>query len=454
MFGKRSFSILSLAIYILAISALTAMILNANSVIENAKVTKLIDEIEFYNNANKEFVIKYSSLPGLIPYEHCIKYAEFNGMCRNQDDINVTTSEYVYNRYTDGCNHAFGCFIKANSIAGQEDILRMFLLPMRYLKTAGLIDTVNIGLETKLDENEDYSHKVWAKSKVDNNVYINIYNYGNRDKDLTQAFLFSGQWIFQHMINSGTGYEHIHKLETKQNQYLLYIKNSTSPTGAVHATIAHKADVKIDDGKPFTGRFTTFSTSTFIDNFENSEYAKCGTKQPMDENNLINTEYNISKTNGYCNIAYQLNNVMQYVDINNAINYGKLLQSSYSSLKKCTNYQNISMCENAISKSGLTNKKVLGSMKATNFAYYTLTYPDGSVRTINISRRFTQSGKEWMVMYVKNTVTGKEIEATGGCWYNSTGHRRTACYGPTTINGKSNQYICCYANNINQLLEM
>ena len=454
MFGKRSFSILSLAMYILATSALTAIILNANSVTENAKVTKLIDEIVFYNDANKQFVINYSSLPGLVPYENCIQYTEFNGMCRNQDDINVTTSEYVYNRYTDGCNHAIGCFIKANGTAGQEDILRMFLLPMRYLKTARLIDTVNTGLDTKLDETENYSSKVWAKSKVDNNIYLNIYNYNNMDTDLTRAFLFSGQKIFRHIINSGTGYEHIHKLETKQNQYLLYIKNSTSPTGAVHATIAHKADVKIDDGKPFTGRFTTFSTSTFIDNFKNSEYAKCVTKQPIDENSLVSAEYNISKTNGYCNIAYQLDNVMQYVDIRNAINYGKPLKTSYNGLQKCTNYQNISMCEKAISKSGLTNRKITAGKGATNFASYTVKYPDGSVRTINISRRFTESGNTLGDMYIKNTITGKEIKATGGCWYNYTGHKRTACWGPITINGKAGGYYCCYANNINQLLQM
>lgn len=52
-----------------------------------------------------------------------------------------------------------------------------------------------------------------------------------------------------------------------------------------------------------TGIFTTFSTSTFTDDFKNSEYAKCVTEQPIDENSLTNAEYNI-KVNGYCNISY------------------------------------------------------------------------------------------------------------------------------------------------------
>lgn len=151
--------------------------------------------------------------------------------------------------------------------------------------------------------------------------------------------------------------------------------------------------------------------------------------------------------------TYQVFVLSNYVIIKNAINYSKPLQSSYSGLKKCTNYQNISMCENAISKSGLTNQKVFGGNGAKNFATYTLTYLDGSKRDINISRRFTHSGSQ-STMYIKNTLTGKEIKATSGCWHNYTGHKHVACYGPLTVNGRANGYICCYADNINQLLEM
>lgn len=124
----------------------------------------------------------------------------------------------------------------------------------------------------------------------------------------------------------------------------------------------------------------------------------------------------------------QLDNLIEYIDYGSSLNYGKLLKSSYSGLKKCTTYQNVSMCESARSKSGLTNNKVTGGRGAKNFAYYTLTYPDGSTSTINISRRFTWVGST-VTIYVKNTVTGKEIKGTGGCWYNYTGHKRTACFG-------------------------
>ena len=190
---KQSFSMVSLAMYVVASAFVVSITLGAVSVIDNAKIAKTIDEIEYYQRANSEFIVRYSALPGLVPYSECERFAEFNGVCRNQNDINLTTSENVYTSTTNDCNHDMGCIIETNGTAGNEDIMRNFLLPMRYLKTAGLIDTIKIGLETELDENEDYSDKVWANSRVENELYINIYNYYNPTKNTSKPFLFTGQ---------------------------------------------------------------------------------------------------------------------------------------------------------------------------------------------------------------------------------------------------------------------
>ena len=64
--------------------------------------------------------------------------------------------------------------------------------------------------------------------------------------------------------SSGEQYDHRRKLESKNNQYLPYISKSESATGAIPASVAYKADIKFDDGKPMTGRFTTFSTQTLL----------------------------------------------------------------------------------------------------------------------------------------------------------------------------------------------
>ena len=305
---KQSFSMISLAMYLMISALAVSITLGAIAIVDNAKIARTIDEIEYYQKANSEFIVTYSTLPGLVPHSECLRFADFNDVCRNQNDLNLTTSENVYKSTTNDCRHDMGCIIETNGKAGNEDIMRNFLLPMRYLKTAGLIDTIIIGLETELDENEDYSTKVWAKSRVDKELYINIYNYYNPTRNTSKPFLFTGQTIFGHTINSDASFDHYNKLAKSNNQYLLYLKKSETPRGAIPSKIAHKIDKKFDDGKPMTGRLTTFSTSTFSDNFESSEYAGCITAEPNNKDNLDDISYNISKNSGYCNIAYQLQN--------------------------------------------------------------------------------------------------------------------------------------------------
>ena len=311
---KQSFSLVSLAMYMMISALAVSITLGAISIIDNAKIARTIDEIEYYQKANSEFIVRYSALPGLVPYSECERFADFNDVCRNQNDINLTTSENVYKSTTNDCHHNMGCIIETNGKAGSEDVIRNFLLPMRYLKTAGLIDTIRIGLETELSADEDYSDKVWAKSRIDKDVYINIYNYYNPTRNTSKPFLFTGQTIFGHTINSDTSFDHYDKLAKSNDQYLLYLKKSSNPRGAISAKIAHKIDRKFDDGKPMTGRLTTFSTSSFTDDFENSEYAGCITTQPNNKDHLDDISYNIGKSNsGYCNIAYRLQNFLSAV---------------------------------------------------------------------------------------------------------------------------------------------
>ena len=214
---KQSFSLVSLAMYVMTSALAVSITLGAVSVVDNAKIAKTIDEIEYYQRANSEFIVRYSALPGLVPYSECLRFADFNDVCRNQNDLNLTTSENVYKSTTNNCNHDMGCIIETNGTAGNEDIMRNFLLPMRYLKTAGLIDTIRIGLETELDPNEDYSDKVWAKSRVEKELYVNIYNYYNPTRNTSKPFLFTGQTILGHKIDSGTSFDHYSKLSKSTN---------------------------------------------------------------------------------------------------------------------------------------------------------------------------------------------------------------------------------------------
>lgn len=51
--GKQSYSLVSLGLYIIATGFLSVVVLNGKTVLENTKITRLIDEISFYNSVNK-----------------------------------------------------------------------------------------------------------------------------------------------------------------------------------------------------------------------------------------------------------------------------------------------------------------------------------------------------------------------------------------------------------------
>ncbi len=311
--NKKSFTLIELAIYIIAVGVLVILIIGGQVIVENAKVVRLNDEIEYYEKANAHFIIRYNSLPGLLSERKCLYYEDFSDYCRNQDDINLTTSEHIYTN--DNCDNQLGCILESNGTSGSEDVLRNFLLPMRYLKTAGEIDTMEFGIEKELTENEDYSKKTWALSRYERNVYVNIYNYYNKNSDTTLPFIFNNNHILGHTINSGKSYDHYEKLLNKQKQYLVYHKFTTEQKGAISTNIAFKLDKKFDDGKPLTGKITTYATSDFS-SFANSEYAQCIDGDPINYVSTKNINYvksNGSKS-GYCNILYQLKDLSDSIN--------------------------------------------------------------------------------------------------------------------------------------------
>ena len=411
---KQSFSMISLAMYLMISALAVSITLGAIAIVDNAKIARTIDEIEYYQKANSEFIVRYSALPGLVPYSECLRFADFNDVCRNQNDINLTTSENVYKSTTNDCHHDMGCIIETNGKAGNEDIMRNFLLPMRYLKTAGLIDTIMIGLETELDENEDYSDKVWAKSRVDKELYINIYNYYNPTRNTSKPFLFTGQTIFGHTINSDASFDHYNKLAKSNNQYLIYLKKSETPRGAISAKVAHKIDRKFDDGKPMTGRLTTFSTSTFSDDFENSEYAGCITAQPNDKENLDDISYNISKTDGYCNIAYQLQNFSSTV-----------IENDKTTLLTETKYENGTRYKTYSDGTVISNDKI---DEETNEGYEIVyTYADGTTKSMTPTCSCNAETKILSCKYEDNST--KSFYPLGDvCAYNETTGTQTCTY--------------------------
>ena len=317
--SKKAFSLIELCCYIVAVGALISTISRGIKVIENARTQKLIEEIEYYNKANSEFVIRYGALPGLLTEKKCKAFYEFTQYCVNNSTINATTNENLFN--DEDCDNDMGCLIKSNGTFGKEDIIINFLTPMRYLKQAKLIDTINYNLKTNVfceDDTEQicdttqYSKRVWAKSDFASHIYINIYNYYNNNGFENIPFLFTGQTIMGHTINSGKTYDHFNKLAKTRCQYLIYHAFSSTQKEVTNVNIVDKVDKKIDDGKPLTGRFTTYSTSDFS-NFKNSNYSRCITLEPNNKDAIIKATYNTTSRSGECSFMYLLDDVYDFI---------------------------------------------------------------------------------------------------------------------------------------------
>ena len=91
---KSSFSLVELGVGIAVSGVLTGTTVAGMSVVNNAKVTKLVQEIQYYDMANTQFISTYNSLPGLITNNNCIKSDKFGNTCRTAKNINITTDIY------------------------------------------------------------------------------------------------------------------------------------------------------------------------------------------------------------------------------------------------------------------------------------------------------------------------------------------------------------------------
>ena len=337
---KRSVGLVTAATYVIATGALTSVTLGSVKLINNAKVLELEKEMYFYDDANARFVGLYNALPGLMSYSKCQKIANFSENCRRQDDINLTTNEYVYKGSK--CSATIGCTLQNNGPDGKqagEDVFRNFLLPMRYLQDAGLGYVKTIGLSKRLFSTENLTKQTWAESKAGDEVYVNIYNYYNVS-GFGGYFLFNNNSIMGHTTSSDKAFDHYDKLMEGDNQYLVYHRFGNK-RGAVSVQNIKALDIKIDDGKPMTGRLTTYSTDNFSGNFAKSEYSKCITAEPSSYEALKSIDYNVdTKTGGggYCNFTYQLKNVAEMVNNNTEITKVGSETKKEDIYKKCTKY--------------------------------------------------------------------------------------------------------------------
>ena len=142
---KKSFSLVQLGLYILAIGILTILVLNGAKIVENTEAQRVINDILYYQQSMQKFLISYGNLPGELSKDRCEIFSEFTGYC-NQTKGSMETTTTIPNK-TGGRYLSF-----SNDYKGQPQTFNYG----RFLKQAGLIDSVlsDLTMELKATNND------------------------------------------------------------------------------------------------------------------------------------------------------------------------------------------------------------------------------------------------------------------------------------------------------------
>ena len=78
---KKSFSLIEVSIYLSIVGILTITAITGKELYEEAKMQKVIEDLQFYENGMLEFVKRYGAWPGAITKQRCLKFPEFSQYC-------------------------------------------------------------------------------------------------------------------------------------------------------------------------------------------------------------------------------------------------------------------------------------------------------------------------------------------------------------------------------------
>ncbi len=321
IFLKKSFSLIEIAIYITVVGILSSVILNSNKLVENAKVNKTIEEIEYYQSAIVEFVRKYGQFPGAMTYKRCKQFPEFAQYCKattkkgSEVKTNFTTTTTTFqDQYTDTREaqplHLYDSLLSNVHVFNYG----------RFLKSSKIIDRVKKGINETLittdynwffNKNNDINYYL-PRVKGEKNVFMTFYYQTDNPGFFTANGCEKSFCIFSFPLNM--------KNEActcvNSTDYLLIMFNTIYKRDGINAyspNFMKKIDIKIDNGLPRVGKIVGYSEPIGgCDNGGRTVY------QISRGNNITNNskiEYlNSNKKNNGCQLVYQ-----------SSINFSKLL---------------------------------------------------------------------------------------------------------------------------------
>ena len=292
--SKKSFSLVELAIYIVAVGVLTGVAVGGMEVVNNAKVQKVMEEMDSYKTAMYLFQSTFGALPGNVTESLCKDTNEFN----NLSAPGSTDAEGIYCATdTTGLTGA-----KSRTVASANETLlatetsqNSFLNSMRFLVASGIKSDAartNLYISPLTEEpTNDVEPTTYSRDVIKATQGISSYS-----ADATYSYVgFSGSKDGMAMIR---GLEKAGELSTSnavkknisgKNVLVMYYNYNTTPSGVFTPVMAKKLSLKADhntspaDGKLLAvrqGQVSAESTDTTVcysgSSFVNSKDATKG----------------------------------------------------------------------------------------------------------------------------------------------------------------------------------
>ena len=289
---KQSFSLVELSMYIAVMSTIVVITLGGISVVRNARVQRVVEELYFYENAISDFVIKYGELPGNMSKERCLMFNEFKNFCQ------VLSSDNPAKTTTLNTQPLSYVAMNSNDVASQV----MALNYGRFLKTSGIIESVKFGIDKELEITDLRHGKIknyLPKVGIGDEVYMH-YIYNNIVNKWNDGLIYAGDIgmnVFSFDNNTESA---LILIFSTLGRYIDVEKG-----GAFSADFMEKIDKKIDDGRPRTGFLVGLPQGTDgqqdVANTcdDNAEYF-----DNQDER-ILEVKYRKETDNKYgCNLAY------------------------------------------------------------------------------------------------------------------------------------------------------
>ena len=336
---KKAYTLIELSVVLLVLSLLSGILLMSRSIIDRAKIQRVILELDYYEKAFHQFYDTYRTVPGSYGYRRCSR--------------NVVFSNYKNNKYNNFCN----CIAINNEQDYSDQIIFGWLSYSPYavasqLAVSGLIETE----PTILQQNQAEGDFCPYSSTNIGNGYLVGHWQQNTGTALRTSFDKNGYvqitgYFFDRMIAGGETLQHYEKYAyatsnkyfnsnlphefddedfkkylNKHNAITMYHyedgfaidysalfsdrrANSRNHVGFLNSKNASHLDIKFDDGFPGSGRILAMKSG--IAHYQNvtarEHMASCYNKRANKVSDAM--YYNSTDIRYGCNITYVMKDV-------------------------------------------------------------------------------------------------------------------------------------------------